>query len=206
MSEVEAYLAELRAALGDRLPPSVHEARLREVRAHLRESSADLGEAEAARRYGRPRAVANGLVRSHRGYGERSAWSLSPAVAVPLCAAVLVPTLAIQFGMLGTAVPLALAACRALLALTAAGFLLRAIQTRRWLVAPMVAAHAAAVVLAVVVGLLQRPPAVWTWHETVLFFRDLAILAAIWAALNALALGLGRLLDLQGVRPARRAR
>ena len=137
MSPVEAYLADLRAALGDRLPPSIHEARLREARSHLIASAQDVGEAEAVTRYGRARVVANDLVRAHRGYDARSPWALSWGVGLGVAAAFLLPFLLVRttssFG------PWQLQAMVWLPFLAVVAFAARCFQTRRWLAVPVVA-------------------------------------------------------------------
>lgn len=205
MSPIDAYLAELRAALGDRLPPSVHTARLRETRAHLLESAQGVGEAEAVRRYGRARAVANGLVRASRGYDARSAWSLALPLAAGFLAVGVASSLYILLTPRDQTWDFAMLGWRLGLLLILLAFAGRVVQTRRWLAAPMAAAHAAGIALILLNNHLfhQNP---WTRGEFVLLALYVAAFAAAWLALNALALGLGTLLDLRQVRRAGGAR
>jgi hypothetical protein len=135
MSPIDAYLSDLRAALGDRLPPAEKNARLREVRAHLLEAAATEGEAIALSRFGAPATVARSIVRQARGYDTRSAAVLSRPAGVALA----VSLFALFFGFESAGPMLALQAGYWLVFLVAALFGLRCLQTRRWLVLPVVA-------------------------------------------------------------------
>lgn len=198
MSSVEAYLAELQAALGDRLPPSVHTARLREARAHLLASSEEVGEAEAIRRYGRARAVGNGLVRAHRGYEERSAWSLTLPLAAGFltigAGSLLVPRYPATF--LGENLG------PRLMLFFVLAFAFRAVQTRRWIAGPMIVAHGAGAFLIMLLSHAVRRSHGWSLGETLPYLFGIALFGAAWCAVNALALGAGSLLDLRRVRRA----
>ena len=138
---VDAYLADLRAALGNRLPPALKEARLRETRGHLLASAEEVGEVEAIRRYGRPHAIANNLVRAHRGYDARSIWHL----ALPVAGTYLLFWGEHRFAalILNEGRPfLPSSASAPLFLLFVLAFVVRVFQTRRWLAGPMVAAMA----------------------------------------------------------------
>ena len=203
MSDTDAYLDDLRAALGGRLPPSVTAARLREARSHLFASAEDVGEAEALRRYGRARSVASGLVRAHYGYGERSAWALSMPLGVGW--SVGTGAIAVLLGVCGPT-PTALRAIRLLQTLgvlVTLAFFVRATQTRRWLALPMVGWQVAGTVLVTAVAAATMPIAFGRGPASVVLARGIFWLLVDKLALNALALVVGRLLDL---RPVRRAR
>ena len=204
MSPIETYLLDLRTALGDRLSPSVTEARLREAKAHLLASAEDVGETEAIRRFGRPHRVANELVRAHRGYDEGSVWRLALLpVSVLLVDGVFVPILVVP-GFAGSWVPLIIGLGRLLELLAAIVFLARVIQTRRWLAGPMIAVHGVTLTFLMLLNLLHGSR--WSRSLTQFLVYDLVATLAAWLALNALALLLGRLLDLQRIRPTRSAR
>ncbi|RYG48445.1 hypothetical protein EON79_04455 [bacterium] len=134
MSTADAYLRDLAAALGDRLPAEVRAARLAETRSHLLDSAVDVGEAEAVRRYERARSIANGLVRSHVAYDTESAWKLAFPVAVGFL------SLGIATMFLRGVIPFDFGRIAMLVSLVA--FAARVVQTRRWLAGPMIVAHA----------------------------------------------------------------
>ena len=200
MSPVDAYLADLRAALGDRLPPAVHTARLREVRIHLLESAQDVGEAEAVRRYGGARAAANGLVRSHRGYDARSPWMLALPVAAGFVLTNLLARVLVSRDVVATSRlydDLGLAT----MVLSAVAFARRAAETRRWIAGPMATIHAVAVISVVALG-SAASGSPWRADQFALLALYVALFTAVWYAINALALGAGSLLDLRRVRRA----
>jgi len=203
VSPVESYLADLRTALGDRLPPAVHEIRMREARAHLLESAKEVDEVQAVRRYGRARTVANGLVRAHRGYEGRSAWSLASPLVSALVASGMLTSVLIVFGLAGDHAATAAMVQRCVFVLVALGFALRTAQTDRWLAGPMIAAHVAGAALLLLTRLAHGGSAFWSERLATFLLLNLLIVSAGWLLLNALALGTVRLLSLR--RPRRAA-
>ncbi len=155
MSPVERTLAELRSALGDRLPPGASEARLREAKGHLLLAAAELGEVEAVRRFGPARLVANAMVRAHRGYETAGAGRLALGAGALMFLAVFLPYTYMQVSLgrpeeLNKAI--VLVEWVPIFGLLA--FMGRVVQTRRWLVLPgaLWSAAACVAVLAVSVG------------------------------------------------------
>lgn len=205
MSPIKTYLFDLRTALGNRLPSELVEARVREARAHLLASADQVGETEAVRRYGRPRIVANGLVRTHRCYDSQSSWSLALPLAVSLTfVATLIVTIA--SGSIGQPHgPLMLVLARGYVVFFFLAFIVKVIQTRRWLAGPLLSAQAASVLLCLIVLELIHPAPL-----SAALGKDLLVALVragiVWLTLNAVALGLGRLLDLRPVHGARTVR
>lgn len=206
MTPIDAYLADLRAALGDRLPPSVHEARLREARAHLLASAEEVGEGEAIRCYGKARVVADGLVRAHRGYDRTKPLRLALPLSIGVFAWWSIEALDLLLPSFSVLDDLTLRR-NLLLMLLAIGFLVRVLQTRRWLAGTVAAWTAVGMLLYnasayYAFGLWGH----WTATELGLAVLYTGVLSLIWAVLNAFALGVGRLLDLRSVRHATGAR
>jgi hypothetical protein len=77
MRPIDAYIAELRTSLGNRLDPAERQSRLREVRSHLEEAARAEGETIALGRFGPPVALARAILRQAKGYDSRTAASLS---------------------------------------------------------------------------------------------------------------------------------
>ena len=199
MTPIDAYLTELRTALGDRLPPAVHTARLREARAHLLASADEVGEIEAVRRYGRARITANGLVRAHRRYDEKSSWALALPLAVSFTLfGTLAMTIAVR-SMGHSHDPWALLLARGYVIVFFLAFITRVIQTRRWLVGPMLSAQTIGNLLALLIFELIHPAPLGASLGTDLLIAFVRA-GVIWFTLNALALGLGRLFDWRPVR------
>ena len=134
---IEAFLRSLRDALRGRLSAPDLDRRLREAESHLQASAKEFGEAEAVRRYGSARFVANALVRVHRGYATASAARLLFCIGVAFCLATAVPLLLLERAARtrdsfeSAAFWFGWAPFIALIA-----FGVRALQTRRWLVLP----------------------------------------------------------------------
>jgi hypothetical protein len=126
---VGGYLRSLSRVIGDRLPPGVKAARLREAEGHLRMAAVEIGAKEAVRQYGPARFVAGELVRAERGYvGARSgrlAWGVSILIGV---------TMALQMNRYDLGLSPFLANLLIWVpTLALLGFAVRVGQTRRWL-------------------------------------------------------------------------
>jgi len=194
---IESYIRSLDVAIGDRLPAEVKAQRLREAEGHLRMAAEELNQLEAIRRYGGARAVANAMVRVHRGYETASTWRLSLPLLVGavLGYAIQFPLHSLIPGLRGRG-PFAYEVW--LLAIIYIGqFVVRVAQTRRWLFWP---AQVERLGFTVVVCLLARSriPHLLSFEFLVISIRA----SAVYLALNALTLGAAALADRRRVRRA----
>jgi hypothetical protein len=197
---IESYIRSLDVAIGDRLPSEVKAQRLREAEGHLRMAAAELNQLEAVRRYGGARAVANAMVRVHKGYETASVWRLS----LPLIGTMLLwhqsqwpiyrllPDLGDEKRMsMGLIVKL-------LSLLSLALFVTRVVQTRRWLFWPVQICEFALVLCG---AFLNRQ----FGHRSTLsleFLWTSGVSCLIFFAINASVLGVASLADRRRVRRA----